>query len=222
MNTVQEKHHVQKYPDNQAAALRLESFAEELAQDMRAGSTSVTQNTMGQTDALFAIDAIVQFMHQRALNAMTPEKKKLLRRKVSKAKFLQTVEQDGGAYTSAETAEQLGCSKVTVKNKKDAYKLLALNIDGEFCYPVFQFTGDADVSENGVLKGVPELLAQLQGMSDRMQYSFFLEERTTPLNGLTPAGRTYTVAGLLKEGPDAVLMAEIHRLARLYGKQDAA
>ena len=222
MNNVQEKRHLQKYPDNQTAALRLKNFAEELAEDMSAGITPVSQESMGLTDSLFAIEAIVQSLHHRALKAMTPEKKKLLRRQVSKAMFLSTVEQDGGMYTSAETAKLLGFSKVTIKAKKDAYKLLALKIDGEFCYPVFQFTGDAKNSEDGVLKGLPKLLAQLQGVSDRMQYSFFMEERNTPLNGLKPAGRSYTIAELLKENPDAGLMAEIYRLARLFGKQDTA
>ncbi|EJL93197.1 hypothetical protein [Pantoea sp. GM01] len=222
MNNVQEKRHVQKYPNNQAAALRLKNFAEELAEDMSSGVTPVSQQSMGMTDSLFAIEAIVQSLHHRALKAMTPEKKKLLRRQVSKAMFLSTVEQDGGLYTSAETAKLLGFSKVTIKAKKDAHKLLALNIDGEFCYPVFQFTGDADNSEDGVLRELPQLLALLQDVSDRMQYSFFMEERNTPLNGLKPAGRTYTIAGLLNEKPDADLMAEIYRLARLYGKQDAA
>lgn len=36
----------------------------------------------------------------------------------------------------------VGKSKPTVKTRKDTDQLLALDIDGEFYYPVFQFTDE--------------------------------------------------------------------------------
>ncbi|HDI6054684.1 TPA: hypothetical protein PN969_004660, partial [Escherichia coli] len=50
---------------------------------------------------------------------------------------------------------------------------------------------------------------------------FFMEERNTVLDGLTPAGRTFTIAEVLKGNPDAKVMDELRRLARNYGTQNA-
>lgn len=78
--------------------------------------------------------------------------------------------------------------------------MLAVEIDGEFYFPALQAKED---------------------LSDRLQYSFFMEERNTVLNGLRHASRTFTVAEILKTALGPQLMAEIHRLVRVYGTQDA-
>ncbi|QWA10551.1 hypothetical protein GTU79_25695 [Sodalis ligni] len=212
----------QIYQDSGTPAARLQNFIQELADDVRSGNTQISQASMAHTDAIFALDAIIEYMKNRAISSMTTEKNRQLRRLHSKALFLQTLEKDGGVYNSAQAAEILGKTKTTVRNWKDAGQLLALEIDGEFYYPVFQFTEAEAISDKGVLKGVPELLKDLVGFSDRMRYSFFMEERNTVLNGLIPAGRVFTIAEILKNKPDQELMAELHRLARVYGTQDVA
>ncbi|SMG60631.1 hypothetical protein [Cedecea sp. NFIX57] len=210
------------YQDNMTSAARLQNFVQELADDIRAGNTQVRQESMAQTDALFAVDAILGYLANRAEHHLTKEKKRHLRRVHSKAMFLARLEQDGGVYSSAKAAEVLGRTKTTVKNWKDSGQLLAVEIDGEFFYPAFQFTDDERISDRGVLKGLSGLLKQLKNCSDRIQYSFFVEERNTVLKGLSPAGCTFSVIEILKEDPDDELMAELHRLARVYGTQDAA
>ncbi|RXJ09087.1 hypothetical protein [Lelliottia nimipressuralis] len=213
------------FPDAQVPASRLQNFIDELAEDVRSGNTQVSADSMAQTDALFAIDTIVGYLMHRAVTSQTREKKTQLRRLYSKALFIQTLEQDGGIYSSAKAAEVLGKTKTTVKNWKDTGRLLAVEIDGEFYFPAFQFTEDKPISDRGVLKGLPELLQALQAnknLSDRLQYSFFMEKRNTVLNGLQPAGRTFTIAEILKTAPGPQLMAELHRLVRVYGTQDAA
>lgn len=211
------------FSDSGIFAARLQNFVREVAEDVRAGNTPIAPESMAETDAVFTVDAILQFLMNRAVNSETKEKKRQRRRLLSKAMFLDTLEKDGGIYSSAKAAEILGKTKTTVKNWKDAGQLLALEIDGEFYYPAFQFTDDESISDKGVLRGVAELLGLLkeQGFSDRMQYSFFMEERNTVLNGLSTTGRPYTVAGILKSRPDPALMDELHRLARVYGSQDA-
>lgn len=203
--------------DMDILAARLQNFVQELAEDVRSGNTSINIKSMGETDAIFTIDIILQHLQHRAANAVTKEKSRQKRRLHSKALFLQILENDGGVYSSAEAADILGKTKTTVKNWKDAGRLLAIDIDGEFYFPVFQFTDDESVSEKGVLKGVPELLQMLNSFSDRMQYSFFMEERTTVLNGLLPAGRRFTVAEVLKSNPSKEVWGELQRLARVYG-----
>ncbi|MFZ5316476.1 hypothetical protein ACOY7N_20920 [Enterobacter asburiae] len=213
------------FSDYQVPASRLLNFINELAEDVRSGHMPVSADSMAQTDALFAMNTIVESLMHRALTSQTREKKAQLRRLYSKALFIQTLEQDGGIYSSAKAAEVLGKTKTTVKNWKDTGRLLAVEIDGEFYFPAFQFTEEKPISDRGVLRGLPELLQALQAnreLSDRLQYSFFMEERNTVLSGLQPAGRTFTVAEVLKMAPGPQLMAELYRLIRVYGTQDAA
>ncbi|EPC9414998.1 hypothetical protein ACR3SC_004234 [Klebsiella variicola] len=209
------------FSDNSLAAARLQNFIHDLAEEVRSGTTLISPESMAETDAVFTLDAILKFMKHRAVNSLTPEKKRQQRRVHSKALFLQTLENDGGAYNSARAAEILGRSKPTVKTWKDTGRLLALDIDGEFYYPVFQFTDEEGISDKGVLRGVAELMPMLSSFSDRMKYSFFMEERNTVLDGLNPAGRTFTIAEVLKGNPDAKVMNELRRLARNYGTQNA-
>ena len=72
-----------------------------------------------------------------------------------------------------------------------------------------------------MLRGVAELLTMLSSFSDRMKYSFFMEQRNTVLDGLNPAGHSFTVAEVLKGNPDEKVMNELRRLARNYGTQNA-
>lgn len=202
-------------------AERLENFFHDLTEEVRSGKTPISPESMGKTDAVFTIDTILKFLENRAVNSLTPEKKRQQRRLHSKALFLQTLENDGGVYNSAKAAEMLGKSKPTIKTWKDTDQLLALDIDGEFYYPVFQFTDEEGISDKGVLRGVAELLPMLSAFSDRMKYSFFMEQRNTVLDGLTPAGRAFTVAEVLKGNPDEKVMHELRRLARNYGTQNA-
>ncbi|MBE9778538.1 hypothetical protein GVI01_10620 [Escherichia coli] len=207
--------------DNNIAAARLQNFIHDLAEEIRTGTTQISPESMAETDAVFTLDAILKFMKHRAVNSLTPEKKRQQRRLHSKALFLQTLENDGGAYNSARAAEILGRSKPTVKTWKDTGRLLALDIDGEFYYPVFQFTDEEGISDKGVLRGVAQLLPLLSSFSDRMKYSFFMEQRNAVLDGLNPAGRAFTVAEVLKGNPDEKVMNELCRLARHYGTQNA-
>ena len=212
----------QEYSDNDLAADRIENFSDSIASAIRAGQTQVDRQSFAQTDAIFMMQTLLSYIKSKAINEITPEKQKLIRRLKSKTMFINTLAKHGGVLSSAETAELLGVSKVTIKKKKDTDKLLALNIDGEFYYPIFQFTEETTISEKGVLKGVAELLPLLSQYSDRMKYSFFMEARSTVLTGVDPKRGSFAVADLLKEVPSDIVMQELARLARLYGSQDPA
>lgn len=85
---------------------------------------------------------------------------------------------------------------------------------------MFQFTDEEEISDKGVLRG-GQLLPLLSSFSDRMKYSFFMEQRNAVLDGLNPAGRAFTVAEALKGNPDEKVMNELRRLARNYSTQNA-
>lgn len=205
-----------------ASADRLQNIIGEIAENVRAGKTSVSIESMSQTDMIFAFDLLVQYSTEHAIQSQNKEKKRLQRRLKSKIMFAQTLEADGGVLSTAEAAEALGKTKTTVNTWRKNGKLLALDLDGEFYYPIFQFTDDEKNSDEGVLKGLKDLLGHLGKFSDRMQYSFFMEERNTVLNGFKSKSNTFTIAEVLKSNPDAIVMAELRRLARLFGSQDPA
>jgi hypothetical protein len=204
------------------SADRLLNIIGEVADNIRAGKTSVSAESMAQTDLIFAFNLIAQYSTEHAIQSQTKEKKRLQRRLKSKIMFTQTLAADGGVLSTAEAATTLGKTKTTVNTWRKNGRLLAIDLDGDFYYPIFQFTDDEKVSEDGVLKGVKELLAHLGQFSDRMQYSFFMEERNTVLDGYPSNGKPFTVAEVLRSNPDPMVMEELHRLARLFGSQDPA
>lgn len=124
---------------NVLAAERFRDIVTDYAGSIGTGVTPISIESMGKTDPVFVLEMLNSIFKDKALNALTPEKKKLFRRQYSKAIFLNTLREHGGVLSSAEVAKEIGKSKVTVKTRKDNNKLLALNLDGEFFYPVFQF-----------------------------------------------------------------------------------
>ncbi|OBU03546.1 helix-turn-helix domain-containing protein [Morganella psychrotolerans] len=204
------------------SADRLQNIIGEIADNIRAGKTNVSTESMSQTDMLFVFDMLVKNSTEHAIQSQSKEKNRLLRRVKSKIMFAQTLEADGGVLSTAEAADALGKTKTTVNTWRKNRKLLAIDLDGEFYYPIFQFTDDEKNSDGGVLKGLKALLDHLRKFSDRMQYSFFMEERNTVLNGFKPKRNTFTVAEVLKSNSDGIVMDELLRLARLFGTQDPA
>lgn len=96
------------YPDREIPAERLQKIIKEVAEDIRAGNTQVDTASMAETDAVFAIGVILQYMKNRTVSSMTKEKRQQQRRLYSKALFLETLEKDGGVYNSAEAARDSG------------------------------------------------------------------------------------------------------------------
>lgn len=207
-------------PIDPLVAERLLNVITDIAADIRTGNTHVSSKLMGQSDLMFAISALVQIGTQEAITAQTKEKNRQLRRLKSKAMFEEILQADGGVYSSLEAAQLLGKSKPTVTSWREKGKLLSVKIDGEFFYPVFQFTDDPRVSADGVLRGIQPLMENLTPSSDRMKYSFFMEKRNSGLEGFVPPDKAYTVVDILKQNPDSELMNELIRLARLSGSQD--
>lgn len=204
------------------SADRLQNIIGEIADNIRAGKTNVSTESMSQTDMLFVLDILIKNSTEHVIQSQSKEKNRLLRRVKSKLMFAQTLEDDGGVLSTAEAAEALGKTKTTVNTWRKNGKLLAIDLDGEFYYPIFQFTDDEKNSDGGVLKGLKALLGYLGEFSDRMQYSFFMEERNTVLNGFKSKRGTFTVADVLKSNSGVIVMDELLRLARLFGSQDPA
>lgn len=226
MTTTTQKQHGYVSPsDNRFSVMsadRLQNIIGEIAENIREGKTNVSTESMSQTDILFVFDVLAKFSAEHAIRSQTKEKLRIQRRLKSKVMFAQTLKDDGGVLSTAEAADALGKTKTTVNTWRKNGKLLALELDGEFYYPTFQFAENKKNSDEGVLKGLKELQSHLGNFSDRYKYSFFMEERNTVLNGFKSKRDTFTVAEVLKSNPGAIVMEELLRLARLYGSQDPA
>lgn len=179
------------------------------------------KNALKLSDDQFLFDVLTKCIQHKSTQKMTLEKKQLLNRAKARAKLFDNIQQNGGLLSSAEIASVLGVSKVTIKKRKDALKLLALEFDGEFFYPSFQIAQDSNSSQSGVLKGIDQILLHLSKISDVMRYSFFVDEQKTFRSSILENEKV-RVIDMLKEGASDDVFHEILRLAKLYGTQDAA
>lgn len=63
------------FSDAQVPVTRLKNFIDELAEEVSSGHTQVSTDSMAQTDALFAIEVIIDYLMHRAVTSQTREKK---------------------------------------------------------------------------------------------------------------------------------------------------
>ncbi|EPJ56182.1 MAG: hypothetical protein OFPI_00730 [Osedax symbiont Rs2] len=210
-----------RYDAVNIAADRFENLAKELADQMRNEFKANIKPQLALPDSQFITDLIIQCMSEKTVSEITPEKKRLNNRLRSRTRFFDNIRENGGLYTSAEVAKLLGVSKVTVKKKKDTSKLLALDLNGEFVFPAFQFTVDDEFSEKGILKGVAEILPNLTHLSDVMQYGFFVQKRNV-LDSSVLEGKEFTIISMLKNGVNGNDLQSIIRLTKTFGTQDPA
>lgn len=224
MNTLNEikKSDIIRNDDNtytNVVVTRFENLMKELVINLGQEVNPEAMKQLVLSDNQFILDIFSKSLSKKAISEPTPEKKRLERRILSRAKFFDNVRDNGGVFTSAEVAKLLGVTKVTVKKKKDTNKLLALNFDGEFVYPVFQFSLDNKNSQKGVLRGVSEIMSSIARFSDVMKYGFFVQERNL-LNSHT--SEEYTIVEILKKGVSDEELNSIIRLSKTFGTQDPA
>src|SRR3954470_16247595 len=81
---------------------------------------------------------------------------------------IQLLEADGGSVRAGIVAKRLGTSVALVEVLRQAGRLLAVQVDHGFLYPVWQFEG------RGQLAGVPTVLQALAGLEPWVQLAFFL------------------------------------------------
>lgn len=199
---------------------RFLNVAKDIADSIRAKRDPEFQHLLTLADKQFVIDTLMVVMADGFLDEITPEKKKLLKIAKSKAKFLDHVKKHGGVLSSAEVAEVLDVSKVTIKNKKDSGKLFAMKDGSEFVFPAFQFTTDDSCGHGGVVRGLEEILSCLKDTSNVRKFGFFTKPQSVFYREL-PEGEHVTIISMLRKGVSNEELQEIVRLAQLYGTQDA-
>ncbi len=112
----------------------------------------------------------------------------------------------GGAWDARTVAEILATSDGEVETRRRGGGLLAVEREGVYAYPAWQFAG------GHVLPGLPAVLVELGDLDPWMQLDFFLNPH------VALAGADVTPLEALRGGAtDAVL-----RAARLHGGHGAA
>lgn len=123
-------------------------------------------------------------------------------------RFMALIQAHGGAYTAQESAELMATSIDAVKKAAQRRRLLAFKQQGQWRFPVWQFT-----TRGEVLPGLTRILKALPagiGERDAVRFFFVQEERDAP-NALE----------LLQAGSEADI-ERAERMATRYLEQVAA
>ena len=132
--------------------------------------------------------------------------------------FLAHLAEHGGVYKSSKVAEILGISRPTVNRYGEQNKLIVLNWGIENLYPVFQFSVDESSSGKGLLRGLPEILENLQHVSSVRKCNFFTRKIDTLDKALD---KPTTALAILRKGASVEEIRQLVRLAGIFGTQDA-
>ena len=131
--------------------------------------------------------------------------------------FLKSLEKYGGVHKSTAVKNILGLSIPTVHKYSKQNKLIVLDWGAEKLYPVFQFSVDEKNSENGMLKGLPELLISINHkVSNVRKCNFFTRQVEMP-----GCGEKASALDILRRGATEEEMAYLHILAKNFGTQNA-
>ncbi|EPD3246010.1 hypothetical protein ACR9PD_004134 [Cronobacter sakazakii] len=152
-------------------------------------------------------------LSHRMIEAETEEKKEQEEYAEARLVFLKTLEKYGGVHKSTMVKNLLGLSTPTIHKYGKQNKLIQLNWGAENLYPVFQFSTDEHNSENGMLKGVPELLSLItSNVSDIRKCNFFTRKVDLPGNN-----ERVSAIDVLRRGATPGEMKSLRLLAENFG-----
>lgn len=169
-------------------------------------------------DREFLAELLREVNMQAILNTKSREQMEQEEYAENRLAFLDVLRKDyGGIHKSTAVKDILQISIPTVNKKGEKGELIALASGAENLYPVFQFSTDEKLSEKGMLKGVPALLAAFrQPLSAVRKCNFFT--RAIELPG---SGEKTSVLAVLRRGATPEEMKHFLILAENFGTQNA-
>lgn len=154
---------------------------------------------------------------QSLINSSSVEKDEQTEYAEARLAFLKSLEKFGGVHKSSAVKTLLGLSVPTVHKYGKQNKLIVLDWGAEKLYPVFQFSVDTENSENGMLKGIPELLSRItHNVSSVRKCNFFTRKIEMP-----GSGEEVRALDILRRGATDKEMAHLCILAENFGTQNA-
>lgn len=164
-------------------------------------------------DEEFWTELKTQAQLQQAINVTTPEKQEQEDFAEARMRFMETLKRYGGVHKSTKVAEILGTSVPTVHKYGKNKKIIELDWGKERLYPVFQFSVKEDHNENGMLKGVPELLSKItHNVSEVRICNFFTRKNEMPVSG-----EIVSAIDILRRGATPQEIAHLSLLAENFG-----
>lgn len=164
-------------------------------------------------DEAFWTELKNQAQLQQAINVRTHEKQEQEDFAEARMRFMDTLKKYGGVHKSTKVAEILGASVPTVHKYGRNGKIIELDWGKERLYPVFQFSVKEDTNENGMLKGIPELLSKItHNVSEIRKCNFFTRKNEMPVSG-----EMISAIDILRRGASSEEMAHLSRLAENFG-----
>jgi len=169
------------------------------------------------SDDEFWSEIKIMALTKSLINNLSEEKEKQEDYAEARLAFLKSLEKYGGVHKSTTVKNILGVSVPTVHKYSKQNKLIVLDWGAEKLYPVFQFSVDEKNSENGMLKGVPELLACItHNVSNLRKCNFFTRQVEMP-----GRGEKISALDILRRGATDEEMAHLRILAENFGTQNA-
>lgn len=175
------------------------------------------QSLLTLPDDEFWSEIKILALTQSLVNNSSQEKEEQEDYAEARLAFLKSLEKYGGVHKSTAVKNILGLSVPTVHKYSKQNKLIVLDWGAEKLYPVFQFSVDEKNSENGMLKGLPELLASItHQVSSVRKCNFFTRKVEMP-----GSGEKTSALDILRRGATEEEMAHLHILAKNFGTQNA-
>lgn len=131
--------------------------------------------------------------------------------------FMDSLQKYGGVHKTSTVEKIIHVRTPTVIKYGEKNKLIVLNWGAENLYPVFQFSITEHLSEKGMLRGVPALLAAMRpDVSAVRKCNFFTRKIELP-----GTGEKTSVLAVLQRGASQEEMAWFLVLADNFGTQNA-
>ncbi|AYM92482.1 hypothetical protein D9980_18965 [Serratia sp. 3ACOL1] len=169
------------------------------------------------SDGEFWSELKILALTQSVINNTDVEKNEQEEYAEARLAFLNSLEKYGGVHKSTTVKGLLGLSVPTIHKYGKHNKLIVLEWGAEKLYPVFQFSIDERFSDNGMLKGLQELLARItHNVSSVRKCNFFTRKIEIP-----GCAEKTTVLDILRRGATEQEMAHLRILADNFGTNNS-
>lgn len=191
----------------QVVRQRLENVSNDLLANLSDISSEELLSLLALSDNDFLTELRYKALANKAIHARTPEKDEQEEFAENRIAFLESLQLYGGVHKSNTVRTLLALSIPTIHKYGKQNKLIILDWGAENLYPVFQFSVKENISENGMLKGVPLLLSHMKhSVSNVRKCNFFTRRIELPHTGEETSVLTILLRGATTEEMDFLII----------------
>ncbi|RAT10779.1 MULTISPECIES: hypothetical protein [Lonsdalea] len=196
---------------------RIDSLSKEYIDNLSKVDDETLLSLLTLPDDEFWTELKILAFYTALINKSTKEKEEQIKHAENRLAFLKSLEKYGGVHKSTAVKKILSVSIPTIHKYGNQNKIIVLNWSTDKLYPAFQFSIEKDFTENGMLKGVPELLALLSpSLSGVRRCNFFTRKLEMPDDS-----KKMSVVDILRRGATPTEMVYLRILAENFGTMNA-